>query len=131
MAIIAIDPGKDKCGMAVLAATGEVLRQGILKTENLPQELQGAMGEFEINTLVIGNGTTSKKAQETIKTAAPNLRVEVIDEYGTTELARKDYFKKNPPTGWRRFIPLTMQTPPVSVDDYAAVILGRKWLEKT
>ena len=131
MAIIAIDPGKDKCGMAVLAATGEVLRQGILKTENLPQELQGAMGEFEINTLVIGNGTTSKKAQETIKTAAPNLRVEVIDEYGTTELARKDYFKKNPPTGWRRFIPLTMQTPPVPVDDYAAVILGRKWLEKT
>jgi hypothetical protein len=52
----------------------------------------------------------------------------VRDEYRTTELAKGEYWKANPPKGWRRLIPVTMQVPPVPVDDFVAVILARRFL---
>ena len=54
----------------------------------------------------------------------------VVDEYRTTELAKREYWKAHPPTGWRRFLPVTMQVPPEPVDDFVAVLLGRRYIEK-
>ena len=38
--IAAIDPGRDKCGMAVLAEDGKVLLQKVIETRRLEQELR-------------------------------------------------------------------------------------------
>ena len=52
----------------------------------------------------------------------------VVDEYRTTEMAKKEYWKVNPPRGLKKLIPLGMQVPPVPVDDFVAVILARRYI---
>ena len=126
--LAAIDPGRDKCGFALLNSDGSVVRKSIVPTENLLDALAEATTEYEVTHIVLGNGTTSKKMRGLIGERLPHIPVNVVDEYKTTELARRDYFAENPPKGWRRLLPLSMQTPPVPVDDFAAVRLGRKFL---
>ena len=126
--IIAIDPGKDKCGAAVLTAAGEVVEQKIIETGKLAEEIAAFAAAHDITSVVVGNGTTSKSAQKKIAAALPETKIFVVDEYKTTEQARKDYFAAHPPTGWRKFLPLGLQTPPVPVDDFAAVRLGKNFL---
>ena len=56
--------------------------------------------------------------------------VKIVDEKNTTLEARKLYWKKNPPSGWRRLLPISMQVPPVPVDDIAAEVLANKYRAK-
>ena len=78
----------------------------------------------------MGNGTTSRAAEATIRENLPDIPVEIVDEYRTTDDARRAYWKANPPTGWRRFFPTSMQVPPEPVDDFVAVLLAQRYLIK-
>jgi len=126
--LAALDPGRDKCGLAVLSGDGEILFQKVIETNLLEQELRQMNERYTPRMLVLGNGTTSRQAEERIHAALPELLVKVVDEYRTTELAKGEYWKANPPKGWRRLLPVTMQVPPVPVDDFVAVILARRYL---
>ncbi len=126
--LAALDPGRDKCGLAVLSGDGEILFQKVIETNLLEQELRQMNEHYAPRMLVLGNGTTSRQAEERIHEALPDLPVDIVDEYRTTELAKGEYWKANPPKGWRRLLPVTMQVPPVPVDDFVAVILARRHL---
>lgn len=129
MNIAALDPGRDKCGFAVIDAGGSVLCQRVIETKNLITEVSAAKAEYGFSRLVMGNGTTSKTAHKRLD-AVPDLELIVRDEYRTTEMARGEYWKAHPPKGWRRLLPVTMQVPPVPVDDFVAVILARRFLKE-
>ncbi len=126
--LAALDPGRDKCGLAVLSRKGEILLQRVIETASLEEELRRVREEYAPEMLILGNGTTSRQAEARIRAALPGLSVKVVDEYRTTELAKGEYWKAHPPTGWRRLLPVTMQVPPVPVDDFVAVILARRYL---
>ena len=130
MSIAALDPGRDKCGFAVLDEDGKVLSQRVIETQNLIAEITTAKATYGFSRLVMGNGTTSKEAQQRLG-EVPALEILVRDEYRTTEMAKGEYWKANPPKGWRRLLPVTMQVPPVPVDDFVAVILGRRYLKES
>lgn len=127
-AIAAVDPGRDKCGMAVLSRSGDILMQQVVSTSSLEQEIALVVEQYNPEVLLLGNGTTSSQAEGRIRSAAPNIAVEVVDEYRTTEQARGEYWKAHPPKGLRRLLPVSMQVPPVPVDDFVAVILARRFL---
>lgn len=129
-AIAALDPGRDKCGLAVLHGDGHTLWQQVIATATLVAQVAALQVQYGFTVLVSGNGTTSKKAAVALQQALPALQIEIRDEYRTTELAREYYWQAHPPTGWHRFIPLGLQVPPVPVDDFAAVILGRRYLQQ-
>ena len=129
MSVAAIDPGRDKCGLAVLAADGSVLFQQVVETKRLIEKLCQQRARHPFQTVILGNGTTSESARRRIVKALPGLELVVVDEYRTTELAKGEYWKANPPKGWRRLLPVTMQVPPVPVDDFVAVILARRYLQ--
>ena len=101
--ILAIDPGREKTGIAILK-NSDVLEHKI-------------------------NGTSSKKKYDLLKREFIDRDIVLINEYRTTDEARKLYFQENPPKGWKKLIPLGMQVPPVPVDDYAAIVIGRKYLK--
>ena len=126
--ILAVDPGRDKCGAAALAGDGTVLWQDVVATADLEEALRRAAETFSPARLVIGNGTTSGNAEQRIRAVLPDLPMKVVDEYRTTEMARARYWQAHPPQGWRRLLPVTMQAPPVPVDDFVAVILARREL---
>ena len=130
MSIAALDPGRDKCGFAVLDEDGRVLSQRVIETQNLIAEITTAKATYGFSRLVMGNGTTSKEARQRLS-EVPALEILVRDEYRTTEMAKGEYWKDNPPKGWRRLLPVTMQVPPVPVDDFVAVILGRRYLKES
>ncbi len=126
--ILAIDPGRDKCGVVVMSFEGDIEYQKVIETASLESVLADLSKKFELRTVVLGDGTTSKAAKQRILSILPNIQVEVVNERHTTEEARKLYWKKNPPCGWRRFLPTSMQVPPVPVDDIAAEVLAKKFL---
>ena len=130
MTIAALDPGRDKCGFAVLELSGRICMQRVIATAELEQEVKAAQAQYGFNQLIEGNGTTSQAARQRLAVAMPDLTILVVDEYRTTELAKGEYWKAYPPRGWRRLLPVTMQVPPVPVDDFVAVILARRYLEQ-
>ena len=131
--VLGLDPGRDKCGFAALERSENggirILMQRVIETANLEQEVAAAVTKYSPSRLIEGNGTTSKDARARIQKAVPRLAITVIDEYRTTEQAKKEYWKAHPPKGLRRLIPTTMQVPPVPVDDFVAVILVTRYLE--
>ncbi len=130
MVVAAIDPGREKCGLAVVAEDGRVLDQAVVATTGLAVELSERVRRFAPSLLLIGNGTTSRDAQACVREALPGLPIMEADEYRTTEDARRAYWEANPPGGWRRFFPTSMQVPPVPVDDFVAVLLARRYLAR-
>lgn len=126
--ILAIDPGREKTGIAILK-NSDVLEYKIINSEELVQIIKSLLEKYIIKTIVMGNGTSSKKKYDLLKREFIDRDIVLINEYRTTDEARKLYFQENPPKGWKKLIPLGMQVPPVPVDDYAAIVIGRKYLK--
>lgn len=121
--ILAIDPGREKTGIAILK-NSDVLEHKIINSEELVQIIKSLLEKYIIKTIVMGNGTSSKKKYDLLKREFIDRDIVLINEYRTTDEARKLYFQENPPKGWKKLIPLGMQVPPVPVDDYAAIVIG-------
>ena len=126
--ILAIDPGREKTGIAILK-NSDVLEHKIINSEELVQIIKSLLEKYIIKTIVMGNGTSRKKKYDLLKREFIDRDIVLINEYRTTDEARKLYFQENPPKGWKKLIPLGMQVPPVPVDDYAAIVIGRKYLK--
>ena len=125
--VLAIDPGREKCGVAVLASDGRVLVQEVVATAALDAAVGALIRAYEPN-VIMGNGTTSADAKKRVE--ALGVSVTLVDEYRTTDAAKCAYWEAHPPRGWRRFMPRGMLVPPVPVDDFVAVILAQRFLEK-
>ena len=127
--ILAIDPGREKTGIAILNKNGNILEHKIINSKELIQSIKYLLSQYNIEILVMGNGTSSKKKYDLLKQEFTEINIVLVNEYRTTDEARKLYFQENPPKGWKKLIPLSMQVPPVPVDDYAAIVIGRKYLK--
>ena len=126
MCILGIDPGRDKCGVAVLTSSGEIKFQQVISTEIFEETIKKLSAQFDLKIAILGNGTTHNAAEKILEKFLP---VKVVDEKHTTELARLEYWKKKPPAGWRKLLPTSMQVPPEPVDAIVAEILVKRFLE--
>ncbi len=128
-ALIAIDPGREKCGIAVVHSTQGILELLIVPTVDLATTVGDMVSRYQTRTIILGNGTSHREAKDTLESAT-EYSIHVVDEAHTTEQARIRYWEENPPQGLRRLIPLGLQSPPEPVDAYVAVILAERWLAK-
>lgn len=124
--VLAIDPGRDKCGVAVLSPAGALLFRQVVPTAQL-ENVVSTLVEKHAPTIIMGNGTTSAAAKERVE--ALGGAVTLVDEYRTTDAAKAAYWEAYPPRGWRRLVPRGLLVPPVPVDDFAAVILAQRFLQ--
>ncbi|MBN3032886.1 MAG: pre-16S rRNA-processing nuclease YqgF [Candidatus Saganbacteria bacterium] len=123
--ILALDPGKDKCGLALFGKDGKVVEQRIVKR----RELHRAIAHYhEAARIVIGDSANGRAIAEELKKLNLPRTISLFPEKDTTWQARKLYWRAHPPQGWRRFVPVSLLTVPVPVDDYAAVIIGQRYL---
>ena len=131
--ILAIDPGRDKCGLAVLNRANGVLRHSVVGVSELfPASLQMTR-QYGIRTIVLGNQTFSDEVRRMLQPLLDQQLVQEIifvDERGSTEMARSRYWQAFPPSGWRRLIPRGLLVPLCAIDDFAAIILGERFLAK-
>lgn len=130
MKILAIDPGKDKCGIAVMEKE-RVLLKKLLSPEQFFAILNKLLIDYQIEKIILGDRTFSqqfkRKIEEQTKKSYPLI---LVDEHLSTQEARFRYFQENPPRGWKRCLPITLQTPSQPYDHYVAVILGERYFQQ-
>jgi RNase H-fold protein (predicted Holliday junction resolvase) len=127
-AVLAIDPGRRKAGYAVLSAAGAVLEAGIEPVEALDQRVAELLGRLDIESIALGGGTNGRAIRRLVERFG--VPISWVNEFETTRAARSLYFEEHPPRGWRRLIPVGLQSPGRPVDDYAAIVIGRRFLAR-
>lgn len=133
MHIVGVDPGRMKCGVAVLSIDGTVREQHVVPRSEVLAHLALIHQTYGAFQLIVGDRTGSREfLAELEKNSVKDYmdEVHIVDEHLSSLEARSRYFEANPPKGLRRFIPQTMQMPPVPVDDYVAVILAERFLSR-
>jgi RNase H-fold protein (predicted Holliday junction resolvase) len=126
MTILGVDPGTRKVGFAVVDGQGETQDLGIELIADFLGRVRGLMGRWVFSAIAVGTGTNARTLGGEL--AGLGIPVIYVDERETTLKARSLYFADHPPKGWRRLIPLGMQVPPRPIDDYAAVLIARRFL---
>lgn len=131
-AVIAVDPGRDKCGLAVVKADGTVLVKGIIAREEAAEQVKRLAHAHGVDTVVLGDRTGSRPLAQEIRAAfgepgAGALRVAFVDEHESSMEGRRRYLEDHPLRGLGRLVPLSMRTPGEPFDDYVAVILAERF----
>ena len=126
--ILGIDPGRKKCGLAVVNWDEEVLWQGVVLFSEIKAKIFTIEEKYDINKVVVGDGTASEKIQKMLREFKLNFKL--INEANSTLEAKRLYWAENTPQGMRKLVPTNLQSPPQAVDDYAALVLAKKYLKK-
>ncbi len=138
--ILAIDPGRAKCGVAVLTVDRSVIERCIVPVALLPGVIANMVGIYRPVVLLVGDGTGSASIRAAIDGfggvggvggvhgVRGIIPLVSVDESHTSELARVRYLADNPPCGLRRLLPSFLRTPEAPYDDYVAIILAERWL---
>ncbi len=130
--ILGFDPGKDKCGIAVMGRDRNISYHEVVLSESTISTIQSLCQQFPIELLVMGDQTTSKKwKQKLTQSLSPSIAIIQIDERYSSLEAKERYWQMYPPTGLNRLIPLGMRTPPRPVDDIVAIVLIERYLNQT
>lgn len=129
--LLAIDPGKCKFGYAVLTGEKKVLAQGTAAVDDLSALVAQLVAAFDLKTVVIGDRTGGSQFYAALKPVlmAQGLNLALVGEDGSSREGRERFLKANR-KGWRRLVPLGLQTPWRAYDDYVAVILGERYLDR-
>jgi RNase H-fold protein (predicted Holliday junction resolvase) len=128
-AVLGIDPGTRKVGFAIAPdAHSPALVLGIEPIETLLLRLRPLVELHPIRAVALGGGTNVRALGDLLSSLA--VPIHIIDETDTTYRARALYFEENPPKGWRRFVPLGLQLPPRPIDDYAALLIARRYIDR-
>ncbi len=125
MVVLAVDPGREKCGIAVCTPEG-VLHREVSRTEALSSRVEELVARFGVEVLLVGDRTGSREVLPLLERLG--LPVVPVPEHGTTLAARDRYLRDHPPRGWRRLLPAFLRVPDRPYDDYAAVVLAERYL---
>lgn len=131
--VLALDPGSDKVGYAVVyydLSHGEMGIAYLSEMQRVFRRFCAAESDDRPQTVVMGNGTAAAVLCRLYNDLQLDIPVRFAEERNTTYKARGRYFAENPPTGIWRLVPLGLQTPPRPVDDYAAWLIGEKYLSE-
>lgn len=131
-AILGIDPGSDKCGVAVVDLGGTCHCREVVPTPDVVPVVQRLSTAYPVVRIVIGDGTGSEALIQALREANVLSRLgepAVVDEAYSTEEARRNYLLEHR-KGWRRLIPLGLQSPREPVDGYVAEVLARRYLRE-
>jgi RNase H-fold protein (predicted Holliday junction resolvase) len=124
--VLAVDPGRDKCGLAVVSRDGAVLHHSVASRDGLVGAVRALEQQYGPAAIVIGDRTGSQGCRADLSGLVESPIV-FVAEHGTTIRARERYFRDNPPRGWLRLLPSGLRVPPGPIDDYAAVLLAEAY----
>ena len=126
--ILAIDPGSDKVGFAVVNYDMSHGDMGVVYLAEIHNIFEKYCRNNGPETVVVGNGTAAAVLCRLYNDLEIDIPLRFADEKNTTFKARARYFAEHPPKGIWRLVPLGMQTPSVPIDDYAAWLIGERYL---
>lgn len=133
--VLAIDPGSDKVGFAVVYYDLSHGEMGVIYLSELHRLFKRMCqaGDSMPNlpqSVVVGNGTAAAAVCRLYNSLEIDIPVQFAEEKNTTYKARSRYFADHPPVGLWRLVPIGLQMPPCPIDDYAAWLIGEKYLNE-
>ncbi|WP_008313214.1 Holliday junction resolvase RuvX [Leptolyngbya sp. PCC 6406] len=128
--ILGFDPGRQKCGMAVMGLDRIVRHQAVVPSPEALETIAVLRRDYPISLIVMGDQTTAVEWKTRLGTLEEPLRVILVDERYTSLEARDRYWQMYPPQGWRRLLPQGLRTPPRPVDDIVAILLIERYLKR-
>jgi RNase H-fold protein (predicted Holliday junction resolvase) len=128
--VLAVDPGRHKCGLAVVQPTGAVSHREVVDVGHVAAACARLRSAYSIEVLVLGDRTAAEDVRDAVMAACPGLRVATVDEHGTSEAGRRRFLDDHPPRGLGRLVPPGLRSPAQPYDDYAAVILAERYWDR-
>ncbi|WP_373480363.1 pre-16S rRNA-processing nuclease YqgF [Geminocystis sp.] len=129
--ILGFDPGRDKCGVAVLDINKKILYNKVVDSDKAIGIIEELIKKYNPLKIVMGNQTTSKQWKQRLKDNLNlYINLQLVDERNSTVEARQKYWEMYPPKGLTRLIPKGLRIPPRPVDDIVAIILIERYLNK-
>jgi len=128
--ILGFDPGRQKCGLAVMGVDRRVYYHEVISADAAIASIQSLRDRFPVSLLVMGDQTSSKEWKRQLEEKLADLRVVTVDERNSSLEARDRFWMMYPPKGLSRLIPEGMRTPPRPIDDIVAILLIERYLER-
>lgn len=129
MFFLGFDPGRDKCGVAIMECDLQIHFHQVFTSETVLAEIPKLCEQFPVEQVVMGNQTTSKQWKEKLESIlSTQITVAMVDERNSSVEARDRYWQMYPPKGLTRLIPQGLRVPPRPVDDIVAILLIERFL---
>ena len=134
MIVLAIDPGRSKCGVAVCTPRDDsdrprILHREVVPTDKLVVNVTALVDAHKPDVVLIGDGTQSATLRKAVAKVLPDgLALHEVPEAFTSQRVRARLQKEWLPKGLIRLLPTGMRPPPKAYDDYVAALLAEDWL---
>lgn len=129
MFFLGFDPGRDKCGVAIMECDHQIHFHQVFTSETVLAEIPKLCEQFPVEQVVMGNQTTSKQWKDKLESIlSTQIIVAMVDERNSSVEARDRYWQMYPPKGLTRLIPQGLRVPPRPVDDIVAILLIERFL---
>jgi RNase H-fold protein (predicted Holliday junction resolvase) len=125
---LGFDPGKDKCGLAIVDANQHPVWHQVVQSDGVLAQLAAILTSASIDLLIMGDQTASKIWKARLAAAFPTLEIVQVDERYSSIEARDRYWQMYPPRGLARLTPQGMRQPPRPIDDIVAILLVERYL---
>ncbi|WP_144875682.1 Holliday junction resolvase RuvX [Hyella patelloides] len=126
--ILGFDPGRDKCGVAIVDSDRSIIYHQVVSSDNAIATIRELTTQFAIELIVMGNLTTAKSWQQQLQSAFESITIKMVDERNSTLEARDRYWQMYQPQGLQRLIPQGLRLPPRPIDDIVAILLIERYL---
>lgn len=127
--VLAIDPGKRKCGIAIVDNKLQLIEGEVVENKELIYKIGIHLEKHSISNILIGSGTNSGEIKKRIKENFFGIRIIEIPEKNSTMQARKRYFDYYPPAGFLKIFPKSFLVPPCPYDDFAALVIAERFFK--
>lgn len=95
--ILGFDPGRDKCGLAVMDKQQQLLYHQVVQSPDAIATMQSLCQQFAVETIVMGDQTTAKSWKQKIEQLNLALPIILVDERYSSLEARDRYWQMYPP----------------------------------
>lgn len=126
--IVGIDPGKEKCGVAVVRVDGEVISKTTVHAERVADAVAALAAEHTVELVALGDGTGWEEVSKRVKERYTGKLLSV-SEKGTSLEARELAWREHPPPFVFRLFPKLFWPTPKDLDSWAAVVIARRAIE--
>jgi RNase H-fold protein (predicted Holliday junction resolvase) len=129
--VLGFDPGRDKCGLAVMGLDRQLYYHQVVPSAEAIATIQALQKKYPISLVVMGDQTTARSwKQQLQQQLSEQLNIVLIDERHTSLEARDRYWQMYPPQGLVKLLPKGMRTPPRPIDDIVAILLIERYLNR-
>ncbi|MFQ4138836.1 Holliday junction resolvase RuvX [Nodosilinea sp. PGN35] len=128
--ILGFDPGRQKCGLAVMGLDRTLCYQQVVAASAVIDEIATLRQRFPISTIVLGDQTASGNWKDTLSQLPEPPRIMLVDERYTTLEARDRYWQMYPPSGLTGMIPQSLRKISRPIDDIVAILLIERYLNR-